>query len=115
MNPEIVEYLTRAACADPTKPELPTYGDAASFITGIEFATKVMEYAIDRANQRIAFEAMTKTTLVPPAEYLEAQATKIGTAENIRNGLVKGLALLPVAVERVEKIKAELPSDALLN
>lgn len=115
MNPEIVEYLTRAALADPKKPELPTYVDASSFIAGIEFATKIADYAIVLANQKIAFETLTKTSLVSSPEHLEAQAIKIATSENVRSGLVKGLSLFPAAVERVEKIKAELPSDALLN
>lgn len=116
MNPEIVEFLTDAFNAQPVKPELPTYADAASFIAGITFATQIVNYSVARANKEVAFKALTTTTLAETHEaFLEGQAIKIATAENVRSGLVKGLSLFPAAIERVETIKAELPSDALLN
>jgi len=111
-----VEYLHEVAATGHEKPQLPAYQDAASFIAGLVFATQVVEYSVIRANQLVAQEALTTTTHAAIHEtFLYEEARKVSIADSVGHALVQGLRGLPAAVERVEKIKVELPPDAPLN
>lgn len=111
---ETVEFLVHHADPVPHKPELPVWRDNQSFLEGFTLAVEAMNYALKLANKKRAITALSSTDDENDPKLVD-YAKDITMVEQIRSGLMRGMASWPQAIANVELMRNSIPAEAFPN